>query len=193
MSRRTALAALLAASALLATRSVAAQAPPLPTSQQANIAAQTTAQREAAAKSLVPLLKTVRRKASGQVTAQQGSVPNSPFTGTQTTVVAVTVGKRTAPVDQQVVKAMDRLIAWKIADPNAVADAALFDEWLQQLSVKASALGAQLGTQVTCDTTCVIERMTKLGDVWGGTPNTRPDSRDQVLLDAMTAVVAGRK
>ncbi len=196
MNRRTLLAIALFGPLLSAApvTTVAAQTAPSPSpSQQINVAAAAVAQREAAAKSLVPLLKTVRRKASGQVTAQQGSVPNSPFTGTQTTVFAVTIGKKTVPVDMEVVKAMDQLIGWKIADPNAVAEQQLFDDFMEQLSTKAAALGAQLGTEVGCNTTCVIERMTKLGDVWGGAPRMRPDARDQMMLDAIAAVVKTRK
>jgi hypothetical protein len=153
------------------------------------VGAITAEERQAAARKLVPLLRTVRRKAAGQVTAQPGTAGNSPFTGTPTTLIAITIGKQTVPVPTEVIQAMDRLIRWRIADPRATREAELFDEWLSQLSVMAAALGLQPGEPVACNTTCVVERLTTLDDLWGPDPRTRGDSRDAMLLGALASAV----
>jgi hypothetical protein len=155
--------------------------------QQIDLAARTAARNEAA-RSLVPLLKDVRQRTRGGVSVQPGTVPDSPFAGTQTTLFAYTVGKRSVRLDPKVVEAMDRLIAWKIGDAAAAADAELFDEWLDQLSIKAMAVGPPTGALV-CDPACVVARMTKLDDTWGGSPRDRAGRRDELLLDALIAAV----
>jgi hypothetical protein len=147
-----------------------------------------TAQREPAARALVPLLKDVRRRAQPGISIQPGGAPNSPFTGTQTTLFAFTVGKRSVPVDPRVVQAMDTLIAWKAGDAKATAAAALFDEWLDQLTIKSAGLGLTAGL-TTCDTSCVISRMTTLDETWGSSPKYRAELRDEMLLDALTKAV----
>jgi hypothetical protein len=148
----------------------------------------TTAQRNEAARSLVPLLKDVRRRAQGSVTVQPGTVPNSPFTGTQTTLFAFTVGQRSVPVDPRVVAAMDRLIAWRIDEAAEGDTGQLFDQWLSELMVKnAGAVLMQGGPP--CDVGCVARRMNTLDESWGANPRGRVESRDTVLLDALTAAV----
>jgi hypothetical protein len=151
--------------------------------------ANTLAVRAEAARSLIPLLEGVRRRAQSRGIVERGSVPDSPFAGTQTTLFAISIGKRSVPVDPQVVQAMDRLLAWEPGNRAAEAESALFDAWLDQLSVKTSALATRKSV-VACDAACVVQTVTKLDEVWGPAPSDRAEVRDQVLLDALIDAVS---
>jgi hypothetical protein len=172
--------------ASLLTADVAAAQAPAPREQFAVGA--TTAQRNEAARSLVPLLRQVRQRAQAGVTVQPGTVPNSPFTGTQTTLFAFTISQRSVPVDARVVVAMDRLIAWNINDPNTADIGRLFDQWLGELQVKNAGAVLMRGGP-PCDVTCLTKRMTSLDESWGTSPKGRAEARDELLLDALTATV----
>jgi hypothetical protein len=152
----------------------------------------TLAARTEAARTLIPLLEEVKDKATARYQVGRGSVPDSPFTGTQTTAVAITIGKKNVPVDPQVVQAMDKLLGWEPGDRSATEEAALFDEWLVQLSRRASTIATKRG-QVSCDTDCVVKTMTSLDDGWGSAEKQRPENRDQVLLETFTEAVKGKK
>ena len=160
------------------------QQPPRPI----ELDAATLAARTEAARTLIPLLQDVKEKATARYQVGRGSVPDSPFTGTQTTAVAITIGKKNVPVDPQVVQAMDKLLGWEPGDRSATEEAALFDEWLSQLSRRASAIATKRG-QVSCDTDCVVKTMTSLDDGWGSAEKQRPENRDQVLLETFTEAV----
>jgi hypothetical protein len=147
----------------------------------------TTAQRNDAARVLVPLLRDVRRRAQRPVEVRPGTVPDSPFTGTQTTLFAFSVSKRSVPVDSRVVAAMDRLIAWQIDDPAAADTGHLFDQWLDALMQKNTGSVLIRGGG-PCDLGCMTRRMANLDETWGADPRNRSESRDEVLLDALTAV-----
>ena len=142
-----------------------------------------------AARTLVPLLKDLRQRAQGGTAVQRGSVPNSPFTGTQTTLFAFSLSKRSVPVDPRVVAAMDRLLAWNISGPPVDDAPALFDRWLQELSASSSAALRLQGGAGTCDAACVAQRMTTLDETWGASPRNRSDVRDEALLQALVSVV----
>jgi hypothetical protein len=152
------------------------------------VTGRTPAERITAGRSLVPLLEGVRRRTTPGVAVQPGSVPDSPFAGTQTTLLAFSIGKRSVKVDPAVVTAMDRMLKWKDGIPASDDDAALLDEWLDELSIKAMTVGTPSGLAV-CDTSCVVDRMTKLDDRWSPNPRERAELRDSVLLDALTAAV----
>jgi hypothetical protein len=164
------------------------QQPPRPI----ELDAATLAARTEAARTLIPLLEDVKAKATARYQVGRGSVPDSPFTGTQTTAVAITIGKKNVPVDPQVVQAMDKLLGWEPGDRSATEEAALFDQWLTQLSRRASAIATKRGL-VSCDTDCVVKTMTSLDDGWGSAEKQRPDNRDQVLLETFTEAVKGKK
>ena len=154
--------------------------------------AATIAVRTEAARSLVPLLADVKDKAEARYQVERGSVPDSPFAGTQTTAVAISIGRKNTPVDPQVVKAMEQLLEWEPGDPSDAEQAALFDAWLAQLSRRASAIATKRGL-VSCDTDCVVKTMTSLDEGWGTTERQRPENRDQVLLDTFTDAVKRKK
>jgi hypothetical protein len=158
------------------------------TPKPVEVTGRTPTERITAARSLVPLLEGVRRRATPGVGVKPGSVPDSPFAGTQTTLFAFTVGRRSLKVDPEVVKAMDRLLSWKDGIPATDEDAALVDQWLDELSVKAMAVGTPSGLAV-CDTSCVVDRMTKLDDRWSPNPRERAEFRDTMLLEALTVAV----
>lgn len=162
-------------------------AAPAPARDQIALGA-TTAQRNEAARLLVPLLRDVRKRAQGGVTVKPGSVPDSPFAGTQTILFAFSVSKRSVPVDRRVVAAMDTLAAWNIDDPTAEETGRLFDQWLAELMVKNAAMTALQGAG-PCDVSCVARRMNTLDATWGATSHTRAEGRDEMLLEALAATV----
>lgn len=153
--------------------------------------ATTLAARTQAARSLVPLLEDVKKRATAPVNVQQGNPPPSPFTGQQSTFLSFSISKR-PPVDPRVVQAMDRLLKWTPGDRSDEAQARLFDEWLNQLSRKATGLKLQTSA-VACDTQCVVETMTQLDDTWGDATRDRAEQRDGVLLDALNEAVKNVK
>ena len=154
--------------------------------------AATLAARTEAARSLVPLLQDVKRRAESRVTVQPGgATADSPFAGTNTTLFAMTIGQKSTPVDPQIVQAMDRMLKWQPGD-RTVPEAALFDEWLNQLSRKATALSVQ-SSATACDTNCVVSTMTKLNETWGESTRQRAEVRDQALLEAFTDAVKNTK
>lgn len=179
----------LAIAAALAVPTLVAAQPAQNTPPREQIAlGATTAQRNEAARVLVPLLKDVRRRAQAPVEVRPGTVPDSPFAGTQTTLFAFSISQRSVPVDARVVAAMDRLIAWQIDDPAATDTGRLFDRWLGALMEKNT--GALLiQGRGPCDLACMAQRMATLDESWGASPRGRAETRDQVLLDALTAVV----
>lgn len=150
----------------------------------------TVQQRYEAARQLVPLLQDVKGHAATGTTVKPGTVPDSPFAGTQTTLFAFTLSKRTVPVDPRVVAAMNRLLAWDIGatGPEADATAAIFDRWLVELEARSSGAMRLTGGGL-CDVNCVVSRMTTLNETWGSSPRGRGDARDELLLDALKAAV----
>jgi hypothetical protein len=175
-------------SGLAAVAQAQGQQPPRPIELDAG----TLAARTEAARSLIPLLEDVKEKAKARYQVERGSVPDSPFAGTQTTAVAITIGRKNAPPDPQVITAMEQLLEWEPGDRSATEQAALFDAWLAQLSRRASAIATKRGL-VSCDTDCVVKTMTALDEGWGTAERQRPENRDQVLLDAFTEAVKGKK
>lgn len=148
----------------------------------------TVPQRREAARALVPLLKAVKAHSQPGVTVKPGTAPDSPFTGTQTTLFSFSLGKRTVPVDPRVVQAMNRLLDWNIGANGHDEEAQIFDQWLVQLQSR-SAAATRLAGGGLCDLNCVVARMTTLSETWGPSPRGRADERDELLLDALTAAV----
>lgn len=143
-----------------------------------------------AAKALVPLLKGVRERLRPHVGIVPGTPRPSPFTGTQTTLFSIGIGRKNVPVDPRVKEAIDRLLAWKVEDPTQTAQAVLFDHWLDQLSVMATTFRSPGDTSVsTCDSACVVAKVTEPGEAFGRTRNEREEARDELLLRALGAAV----
>jgi hypothetical protein len=174
--------------AILAVASLAAPAPAPGQTPPITLGA-TVAQRQEAARALVPLLKDVKAHAQTGPTVKPGTVPDSPFTGTQTTLFAFTLSKRSVPVDPRVVSAMDRLLAWNISAPGHEDNAQLFDRWLVELQARSSGALRLQGQPGLCDVNCVVARMTTLNETWGSSPRDRADVRDELLLEALRVAV----
>lgn len=176
----------LAASFLVTPARVASAQPP------GIVLGATVAQRQEAARALVPLLKDVKAHAQPGTTLKPGSAPNSPFTGQPSTLFAFTLSKRSVPVDPRVMEAMDRLLQWQTmpGDAGAAGDTlALFDRWLVELEARSSNALRLAGAPGLCDVNCVVARMTTLNEAWGSSPKTRGDVRDEMMLDALKAAV----
>jgi hypothetical protein len=148
----------------------------------------TVAQRQEAARALIPLLKDVRTHARPDATVKPGTVKNSPFAGTQTTLFAFTLSKRSVPVDQRVVRAMNELLDWNVSAGGRSDLAQLFDRWLIELEARSTG-AMRLNGGGLCDVNCVVKRMTTLNETWGSSPRNRADVRDELLLDALKVAV----
>ena len=175
------LAALVVAAAL-STSTARAQ-----TSPQIAIGA-TVGQRQDAARALVPLLKAVRTHARPGAAMKPGTVPNSPFAGTQTTLFAFSLSKRSVPVDLRVVTALNQLLDWNIGASGNEHPAQLFDRWLIELEARSTGALRLTGGGL-CDVACVVKRMTTLDETWGSSPRNRADERDELLLEALRVAV----
>lgn len=151
----------------------------------------TVAQRQEAARALVPLLKGVRTHAQPGATLKPGTVPDSPFAGTQTTLFAFTLSKRSVPVDQRVVTAMNRLLDWNIGASGNDDIAQLFDRWLIELEARSTG-ALRLSGGGLCDVNCIVKRMTTLDETWGSSPRNRADVRDELLLEALRVAVLSK-
>lgn len=173
--------------ALLSTAHAGAAQPRRPIELDAT----TLAARTEAAKSLVPLLQDVKRRATSNVNVQPGGAAPSPFTGQQSTLLSFSLSKR-PPTDPRVIQAMDGLLKWKPGDRSDEAQARLFDEWLNELSLRATGLKLRTGAGA-CDTACVVQTMTKLDETWAGSARERAEQRDGVLLDALAEAVKNVK
>lgn len=183
VSHITHVATVLVLAASLADIDVVAQAP----SAQIGVGA-TVQQRQEAARALVPLLRDVKTHARPGPRARPGTVPDSPFAGTQTTLFAFTVSKRSVPVDQRVVTAMNQLLDWNVGANGQEAIVQIFDRWLLELEARSSGAMRLTGGGL-CDVNCVVTRMTTLDGTWGSSPRNRADVRDELLLDALTVAV----
>lgn len=177
---------------LLAVGAVIGSGPRLGGQQPIELDAATIALRTEAARSLVPLLADVKERATSNVTVRPGGAPDSPFAGTQTTLLAFTISRRNTPVEPQVIQAMDRLLKWTPGDRADAEQARLFDEWLNQLSRRATGLRLKDNTGA-CDTACVVQTMTRLDETWGEQMRIRAETRDGVLLDAFAEAVKAVK
>lgn len=137
-----------------------------------------------AARALVPLLKGIQQRLRPRLGVGRGEPQPSPFTGTMTTIVSFGISKKEVPVDPKVVKAIDRLQAWKIDAQDQTAEAILFDHWLTQLTVKAAHVGL-----LNCDAACVVQKFTEPDEAFGRSKKEREEMRDQLLLEALADAV----
>lgn len=154
----------------------------------------TVAQRQEAARALVPLLGDLKAHAEPGFTIQPGGASKSPITGQQSTLFAFTISRRSVAVDTRVVAAMDQLLAWDVSGPPSPDALTLFDSWLVELQARATSASAlQASGPGLCDVNCVVQRMTTLNEAWGASPKGRRDARDELLLDTLTAAVLGEK
>ncbi len=138
-----------------------------------------------AARAVVPLLKGVKERFRPRTgVTMPGDPQPSPFTGTVTTLLSFSVGKRSVPVDPKVAKAIDQLLAWNPDHKDQTAEAVLFDHWLTQLTVKAAHVGL-----LNCDAACVVQNFTEPGPAFGRTQKEREEERDRLLLEALVDAV----
>lgn len=144
---------------------------------------------EIAARQLVPLLRDVRRRLDPQIGVRPGTLPPSPFTGRNSTLFAVTIGVTSMDVDQAVLKAIDRLLAWDPDEPLAPRDRELLAAWLDELQVRVLSRMAARGQGVRCEDPCVVQHLTSPDATFGATPREQVETRDAIMLEALAAAV----
>lgn len=141
---------------------------------------------EDAARALVPLLAGVRERIdTARWSVRPGTLPPSPFTGRQSQIIGLTVGKSPVQVDPKVRKAMEQLQAWTIDAPPG-REAVLFGHWLTALRLRGSNLRTPPSA---CDTACVVDLFTEPGEAFGSSPDERVATRDQLLLETLIVAV----
>lgn len=143
------------------------------------------------ARTLVPLLESVRSSIGPHITAAPGTLPPSPITGHSAALFAIRIGVDSVPVDEQVVKTIDRLLQWrKQPKPLSAEDQALIERWTDELRVKVVGRLAGRGLATApCDDVCVGRHLTNPETLFDGSRREREEERDRVLLDALTTAV----
>jgi hypothetical protein len=144
---------------------------------------------EVVARAIVPLLKDARASMQPRLTVEPGTLPPSPITGRNSTLAAVTIGKRQVPLRPEVDALIDRLLAWDVKEPLPAADRDVVIDWVEEL--RAALLGrlAARATGVGCDDACLIGHLTKPDAVFGDTRAEQVQGRNELLLDALDEVV----
>jgi hypothetical protein len=141
------------------------------------------------ARELIPLLKDVRQSIGSRPTIEPGTLPPSPITGRNSTLIAFRVFGRSIEVAPSVVEAMDRLLRWNQQLPLKPADRALVEEWVQNLRVKVLGRLAARGKGIGCDDACLIGHLTRPAALFGSTRHEREEARDDLLLTALADAV----
>jgi hypothetical protein len=142
-------------------------------------------------RTLVPVLEDVRKSIGPRLTAAPGSLPPSPITGHSAALFAIRIGVDSVDVDERVVKAMDRLIAWR-KDPKPLSsdDEAIVDRWVEALHVKVAGRLLAKGVATSfCDDLCVAGYVRNADTLFDGTPRQRRDEQHRMLLDTLTEAV----
>lgn len=141
------------------------------------------------ARALVPLLKDVRQSIGSRLIVEPGTLPPSPITGRNSTLVAFKMFRRSVEVTPSVVEAMDRLLGWDQQRPLEPANHVLMEEWVENLRVKVLGRLAAGGKGVGCDDACLVGHLTKPGALFGNTRRERQEARDDLLLTALSDAV----
>ena len=142
-----------------------------------------------AAEQLLPLLKDLNQRLQPHFRVWQGALPPSPFTGQRSAAVAISIGRKQVKVDESVRQALGRLVKWDPTSDPGSAEAILFDEWLRELRTKTAGIIAVKSDLTTCDTDCVVERLTRLDGTFGRSNKERQELRDYLMVEALTAAV----
>ena len=148
------------------------------------------AQAEMVPRALVPFLKDLRQTAQQpQLVVEPGTLPPSPITGRNSTLVAIRIGTRSVELDPKVVEVIDRLAAWDVREPLGAADQQIVGEWVDELRVALLARLAARGTGVGCDDECVVRHLTKPSTLLGETREEQVEMRNELLLNALIEAV----
>ena len=146
---------------------------------------------DAFARSVVPLLKDVRRGIESKVSIEPATLPPSPITGRSSTLFAFRVGVKSIDVPPGVVEAMDRLLRWDARQPLSEADRELVERWRQALRIKILGRLAATGAKgVGCDDQCVTAQLTSPGALFGRSRREQIDGRNELLLNALSEAVS---
>lgn len=150
------------------------------------------AQPEVVARALVPILKDLRQATRQQVVVEPGTLPPSPFSGRNSTLVAVTIGKRSVELAPAVIEALDRLAAWDVREPLSAGDQQIVRDWVEELRVAIMGRMAARGTSVGCDDECLVQHLTKPSTLLGATREEQVETRNDIMLDALVDAVTGQ-
>jgi hypothetical protein len=143
---------------------------------------------DSVARAVVPILKDARASAQ-KVTIEPGTLPPSPITGRNSTLIAIKIGKRSMHLDQKVVDVIDRLLAWDVRQPVPAADRQVVTDWVEEMRVGVMGRLAQRQKSVGCDNACLVEHLTKPGPIFGTSREDQVEARNDLLLTALADVV----
>jgi hypothetical protein len=151
------------------------------------LAAQPAAEKVAGA--LVPLLKDARANRPSELTVEPGTAPPSPFTGRNSTLIAITIGERTIHLAPEVNETINRLIAWNVREPLPAGDREVVIDWIEELRIDVMGRLAAREKGVGCDDDCLVQHLTRPGPLFGNSREEQVETRNALLLEALIEAV----
>ena len=144
---------------------------------------------EVVARALVPLLKDARANRQPELTVSPGSAPPSPFSGRNSTLVAVTIGRRVVQLPPEADALINRLLAWDVREPLPASDRDLVVDWIEELRIDVMARLAEKEKGVGCDDQCLLGHLTQPGPLFGESRAEQVETRNVMLLEAIVEAV----
>jgi hypothetical protein len=144
---------------------------------------------EPVVRALAPVLKDARAHIPSRVTVEPATLPPSPITGRNSTLVAFRIGKKAMSLEQDVIDLIDRLLAWDSKQPLPQADRAVVMEWIESLRADISSRLSARGGGKSCDNDCLIANLTDPGSIFGASRNEQVETRNEVLLTTLSEAV----
>lgn len=137
------------------------------------------------ARALVPVLRDLR----STLVVERGTSTLSPFSGRDSTLIAVRVGSRVVNMPPDVLDVVNRLIAWKPGVALSAADEEIVTRWVERLHLRISRKLMAERLDPGCDDTCLVEHLLKPGTLFGANGRDRRETRDDLVLEALTEAI----
>jgi hypothetical protein len=146
-----------------------------------DVGLQTTGDAEQVARELVPVLRDLRR----EIVVEQGTLPPSPFTGRNSTLIAIRVGVRSLAAPPEALRLIDRLIARPKQEPLNASERAVVAKWVETLRAAVQRRLALAGKDPTCSDACVVQHLIGPSDLFGTTRRQQRGLRNDIILDTL--------
>lgn len=144
---------------------------------------------EPVVRALAPILKDARAHIPSRVAVEPATLPPSPITGRNSTLVAFSIGRKAMSLEQGVIDLIDRLLAWDSKQPLPAADRAVVVEWIEALRADVSGRMNAGGGGKSCDNDCLVGHLTAPGSIFGDSRDEQVETRNEVLLTTLSAAV----
>lgn len=144
---------------------------------------------EPVVRALAPVLKDARAHIPSRVTVEPATLPPSPITGRNSTLVAFSIGRKAMSLEQGVIDLIDRLLEWDSKQPLLPADRAVVVEWIEALRADVSGRMSAGGGGKSCDNDCLIAHLTEPDSIFGNSRDEQVATRNEVLLTTLSKAV----